>query len=339
MEYPINFSIHASKIVDFDTIVSKKTKLLSNIIPYKPYSYNTEKDYYNEYQSSLFAITQKKHGWDCLRHYEILMNGCIPYFVDIDKCPTYTMTTFPFALVKSAMLLYDKMKLEERPLENIENVNQCLSFIKLLLEYTKTHLTNEAVVKYVLKTSGHENANSVLFLGGDISPDYLRCLTLTGLKDYFRDKCHDFKKIPHIYNDYPESNLGYLYGKGMTYAKIVDSSYRNNELDETVIRDILNHRYDIVIYGSLHRGLIYYDLVSKIYKPNEIIIFCGEDPDYGESDDICKKDYCRQFCKKNSHTLFRREIQQHDACPSGLAVGGGGGDVSSLNKQHMIFTS
>jgi hypothetical protein len=30
---------------------------------------------------------QKKGGWDCLRHYEIIGNGCMPYFENIEKCP------------------------------------------------------------------------------------------------------------------------------------------------------------------------------------------------------------------------------------------------------------
>ena len=35
------------------------------------------------YSNSIFAITNKKLGWDCLRHYEILMNGCVPLYLDI----------------------------------------------------------------------------------------------------------------------------------------------------------------------------------------------------------------------------------------------------------------
>ena len=36
-----------------------------------------------------------KGGWDCLRHYEILMNGCIPLFLDIKNCPKDTISTLP----------------------------------------------------------------------------------------------------------------------------------------------------------------------------------------------------------------------------------------------------
>ena len=37
------------------------------------------------------------------------------------------------------------------------------------------------------------------------------------------------------------------------------------------------NKYDIVIYGSYHRGMPFYDLVNQIYKSNEVILLCGED--------------------------------------------------------------
>lgn len=51
------------------------------------YAFTTETDYYFDLQCSRFAITTKRAGWDCLRHYEIAANGCIPCFRDLDKKP------------------------------------------------------------------------------------------------------------------------------------------------------------------------------------------------------------------------------------------------------------
>lgn len=83
--YPITFSIPESKIINKENCL-KKTRFIAPLIPgdNTTYIYNTEKDYYESYQSSYYAITTKKGGWDCLRHYEILANNCIPYFVDIE---------------------------------------------------------------------------------------------------------------------------------------------------------------------------------------------------------------------------------------------------------------
>ena len=47
------------------------------------------------YKKSLFGITTEKAGWDCFRHYEILMNGCIPLFPNIKNCPELTCTNLP----------------------------------------------------------------------------------------------------------------------------------------------------------------------------------------------------------------------------------------------------
>jgi hypothetical protein len=60
----------------------------------KTYIYNDENSYYIGYKESAFAITTRKSGWDCLRHYEILANGALPLFLDIEHCPELTMTTF-----------------------------------------------------------------------------------------------------------------------------------------------------------------------------------------------------------------------------------------------------
>ncbi len=76
---PISFSIPAEKIVQD---VPVKTKMYATVIPgvASTYKFHTEELYYKDYQTSCFAITKKKAGWDCLRHYEILANGCIPLF-------------------------------------------------------------------------------------------------------------------------------------------------------------------------------------------------------------------------------------------------------------------
>jgi hypothetical protein len=92
---PIQFGIPKDKIVSNVNIQPKN--LLAPLIPGRlnTYTYNSEIDYYRMYQESIFALTYKKAGWDTLRHYEILMNGCLPLFLDIEDCPNNTMKNFP----------------------------------------------------------------------------------------------------------------------------------------------------------------------------------------------------------------------------------------------------
>lgn len=84
-----------------------KDQILSKMNPLdkSSYVYNTEEDYYNEYSRSFFAVTCKKAGWDCLRHYEILMCGCVPYFINLTQCPANTLKHFPKEIL---IKYYDK---------------------------------------------------------------------------------------------------------------------------------------------------------------------------------------------------------------------------------------
>lgn len=57
---------------------------------YDTYIHQDETSYYEDYRRSYFAVTTKKGGWDCLRHYEILANGSLPVFINIENCPQRT---------------------------------------------------------------------------------------------------------------------------------------------------------------------------------------------------------------------------------------------------------
>jgi hypothetical protein len=71
----------------------------------KTYIYEDEKSYYDMYASSYFAYTCKKGGWDCMRHYEILANYCMPYFTDLESCPDTCMVDYPKGLMLRAKQL------------------------------------------------------------------------------------------------------------------------------------------------------------------------------------------------------------------------------------------
>lgn len=91
---PIQFAIPAEKIA---ADPQPKTKVQAYVDPRdtRTYIYDTEPAYYADYAESLFGFTMKKAGWDCLRHYEIMANGCIPNFEDIQSCPVWTMMSLP----------------------------------------------------------------------------------------------------------------------------------------------------------------------------------------------------------------------------------------------------
>jgi hypothetical protein len=99
---PIQLSISGSKVVsnvhskylDFSYVISGDQSI---------YVYKDEQSYCKQYQRSYFALTKRQGGWDCLHHYEILANGCIPYFENLNQCPKSIMTLFPKDLIWKAM--------------------------------------------------------------------------------------------------------------------------------------------------------------------------------------------------------------------------------------------
>ncbi len=288
MPYPIQFGIPECKIV---SEIPEKTKDFAYITPYdrNTYIYDREDEYYKDYQSSYYAITCKKAGWDCMRHYEILANGAIPYFTDLHLAPDDVMTFLPRDLILEAMNLegvhngfIDHSKFDKK---------RYFEILEELLTYTREHLTTKSIAQYVLDTVGYKGVGKILFISGSLWPDYMRCLLLADLKELYQDRVVDYEKVSHIYKSYPPGpHLG-LYGKGMSYTNIVDDVPvdRNN-----IPERIQNHEFDLVIYGSIHRGNDFLDLVQQHYLPEEIVYICGEDI-HG----------CEHFTK---HNLFLREF-------------------------------
>ena len=135
---PIHFAIPKSKITQ---IKLEKTQEYGSIIPGQGgYTFNVEQEYYNDYNKSYYGVTMKKAGWDCMRHYEILANYCIPYFTDLHECPKNTLTSLPKELL-----------LDARELANNFDNQKYFNILDELFDYTKSHLTTKELAKYVLK--------------------------------------------------------------------------------------------------------------------------------------------------------------------------------------------
>jgi len=290
--YPVGFSFPEEKMI---TYIPEKTKLLSDIIPGRVsnYTYKTEEEYYNEYRTSIFATTTKKNGWDCLRHYEIIGNGSIPYFPGIEDCPKNTMTLFPKELVVKGNELYKRISAKGINDLSEDERTECNQMIQSHLDHMRAHLTTTKMAEYILDKAGKTNVSSILFISAKTEPDYLRCTILHGFKSLLGNKCHDYPKIEHIYKS-GETDYTALYGRGFTYTNLLDQSMYDNALDNTIKEDIENKKYDIVIYGTswhanalefntqtgksmFESGRPYYDSVRRAYKPEEVILLCGYD--------------------------------------------------------------
>ena len=140
---PISFtfpSYHQPKMIDME-----KKYFLAPCIPSvkKSYVFNTENHYYQQYAESYFGLTTKKGGWDCMRHYEIIRMGCIPYFPDIVDKPTLTMPNYPTLLQYKANKLFEICIQNPALIENERNadlINIKLEFSSWLSQYGTSHI-------------------------------------------------------------------------------------------------------------------------------------------------------------------------------------------------------
>jgi hypothetical protein len=168
--HPISFAIPKELIV---SEVPSKEYYLMPLVPgvAETYSYDDEQSYYTAYKTSLFGLTWKKAGWDCLRHYEILSQGCLPLFLDIHHLPETLMKTFPRKMVEH--LLDTAVNIPSYSKEMHFNYNDRITITNVdfsaieftdpdlygyydiadkLLQYTKEYLTTEYQAQYVIDT-------------------------------------------------------------------------------------------------------------------------------------------------------------------------------------------
>jgi hypothetical protein len=154
--FPISFGIPKEKLLNE---LKQKEKVLAHIIPgdISTYIYDNENDYYNDYAISYFGKTTKKAGWDCLRHYEIIANGCIPYFPDLLECPKKTMTSFPKNIVLETNCFFDKISKNE----NACDEKLLREYCEQLLVFAREHLTTEKIAEYLINTAFNQKISNI----------------------------------------------------------------------------------------------------------------------------------------------------------------------------------
>jgi hypothetical protein len=269
-----------------ENIPIKKTQLFSSFTPgitrntYK-YGHTQEREYYQQYKDAYFGYTQKKGGWDCLRHYEILANRCIPIFDNLENCPVDTLTTFPKSLVLEA-----QRKLLPYKNNNEEKYN---IYIEKIMSHVREHCTTSATANYFLKELGLNNSNkNILLIRGDVGVNYTRETLWIGLKRHIQSIngiAVEYPKIDFLYDSFPEEDKKYLYGNGFTYSKRIKDD--NINLTETeIINKIKSNFWDLIIYGKVgpdenvegsHPNMPLWNHVFKQYNKDRIVFLYGGD--------------------------------------------------------------
>lgn len=235
--FPISFGILDSEIV---SQVPPKSKVLGRVIPGNMSTYFTldeEALYYKDLQQSLFALTYKKGGWDCLRHYEILASGTLPLFLDIAECPLHALRLHPRKLYSLILqfpgLLKDNVRRVDRMTYQFDRIDiptfpatassshfdtaLYVHITKALLQYIKSVLSTKALAKYVTRTMfeysegvmKNPTPKSILYLSHqdhDMDKgDYLTDFLLLGFYEWFgyeSGKVIDFPRRDCLYKDF-----------------------------------------------------------------------------------------------------------------------------------------
>ena len=306
--FPLPYSIPLKFIKGVDQ--TKKTRLFSPLIPgdTKTYIYEDEDSYNSGYGESYFSFTYKKGGYDCLRHYEILANNSIPYYIDIDKIPNNTMTTFPKTIIKNAM---------NSLISGCYNLSSLDKYIRDLNDYTINNLTCEkAAEKFVDlldKFNCHiKNKKVLLINNGDTN--YSTMTLAYGLRQNLKTDFVDFPKLSHLYT------------KKHFNLHIEDDIH----IDRENIDDKIKSRfYDYVIMGPIgpdetkNHIREYEQLVQSSYKKTEIIYIFGGDRPFNVIVHNKFNDFLRHYLKKG--ICFVRELDDnteyyHDDTWNGYAI-------------------
>jgi len=289
--FPITTSIPSEIFVkDIDEVIKNKTKDMYDGIKNRPiggkvwskeknryvdgYEFSREEDYYNAYQEAKWGYTKKKNGWDCMRHYEIVANGCLPLFENLEGSPKLTMSSFPKNLLIEAKNKKDTMTEQEYNF-----------YLKKIFNYFKENLTCKKVAEKFLQQI-HKNKNKkisevkILLLHGNEANNYMADMLFVGLRRILKENIVDEKKPIWVYKSY----TGGSYGKGFTYTKRLDDM----DIDRNNIEDkIKNKFFDYIIYrksggdegelGDCRKKMEHWDLVEKTYNSNEIVFLYGGD--------------------------------------------------------------
>lgn len=237
----ISLAFPTNKYAELENIrnINYKKNAFSNYIPgdskNRKYIFETENEYNLEYANSLYAITLKKAGWDCFRHYEIIATGAIPFFLDIELIPSSIMTTYPKSLVLKAMNLPGMPTQEEvkKKLKNdiiptinfnIFNINDYYKIRKKILEHFEQNCLTNNLYNMIFKYFKIPKKVQVISYNLNY-PDHIRDLLIASLLEN-NILVTGNHKIDFLFKDsILDKNI---YGKGFNYTKFLSKELFNN---------------------------------------------------------------------------------------------------------------
>jgi hypothetical protein len=288
------------KIID-QICLPKKFKDFSELIPgqlktYK-FGFENELDYRRLYSTAYFAITTKKAGWDCNRHYEIISSGTMPFFDKLNETGNDTLSILPKSILYEAQVIpginRHSLSIDHR----LFDVNHYNLLLHRLLYYAKHRLTTTKIVEYILNVIKYplnsSQKHSVLYISHEQS-DYMKDFMLHGFTRIFEENLHVFQPPSYMYqyptskmwtdeetkNYYKQKLYGFGYGYKLTLQNYVQLYERDKkDLSNQIIveNNIKTKNYSLIVFGSIIRSNSLFQLTIKHYEQSRIVLIDGED--------------------------------------------------------------
>lgn len=245
---------------------------------------------------SMFGVTFKKGGWDCLRHLEIIANGCMPYMLDAKLLPFGTMFRWPKDTLIDVLNLegidheaireivysdVNSLQVDDAKLINQEQFNMTL-FLDLLnglQAHVREYLTTEAMAKYLMSLADNVEIKNILFVGSPNAathtPDYMACTLFHGMRSLFGSRLVDHPKRTWMYSDY-ENERSSVYGHGFTYAFLLaDIPVNRDNIHDRLQSGEFSHVVFAVTHNGLDQALL--DSVSHHLHRRQVFFIDGSD--------------------------------------------------------------
>jgi hypothetical protein len=287
--YPISFGIFDPGSIKIHS--EKKQSLISSIVPGEPYSFNSEEEYLSNYESSYWAISHKKGGWDCLRHLEILKSGCIPLMHDARRIPRDAMFYYPKELLSKCY-----MEFTRTPFIPDE------SLLRHLDAWIKKYLTTSALVKNMLDLNGleiNDKHNKILFVDSVLSKqvDYMSAMILNGLLTVYPLSVEIYDKSPEFMFDDYKGDTSQLYGRGFGYARSCKS--KNRKL--VMSTDLNVNKYSLIVVVNPLQNLNFLRLNKSAFKHKQLVLIDGGDDPVSHEDLTALQEFnCSIFIREGT---------------------------------------
>jgi len=309
MLFPLSYSIPAEVIVPY--VPFKTTHTAEH-----NYQFDDVAPYMENYRKAFFGHTSLKCGWDCMRHYEILSQGTITEFTNLEGLPAKTMTNFP-----KARVFYLNTKYYSLTFDEILKCSSSVVYDDLdsLLCYTRDNLTTESAARYVLRKSGHADAKRILYLSNaDKSGNYMVEMLAHGFSRITEGTADMWPDFEERYDNYPVEPTKKLYGKGFNYTRFLPAAWRRAPTAELIQQRIKEKYYDVIVHCTSEQSDLQYPFLTgegnakEYYDLSDIVLICGNDCDNYWSPEkqwyIRDSHDCPIKCLADKAPIFIREL-------------------------------